>query len=136
MEQVNPSVYASADAEQKKERKKIIIISIITILFILILLVAVIVAATNRSKNEVAGGEISIDASGEIIDTKNKEEVKTEDSANKKEGGKSEAKAETKTSDTTSTIAKTGPEDFIPLALLGGSLTTFLTSLYLSKKSA
>ena len=134
MEQVNPSVYASADAEQKKERKKIIIISVTTILLILILLVAVIIAATNRNQSTTSGEMINIDETSENIDADT--EAKTPVAESPKPAEATPAEIPSETTDTTTSIAKTGPEDFIPLALLGGSFTTFLTSLYLSKKSA
>ena len=143
MDQVNPSVYAALDAEQAKERKKIIIISIVAIALILILLIAIIVTATSHNQNDsLSGDKINLNVASEDFEVV---EVKTE--AKQPESKEIETKSETQSpaakeqpavqpvATSTETIAQTGPEDIIPLAIVSGTITTFLTSFYLNKKS-
>ena len=120
--------------EDKKARRKLITIAISTVALILILIVAIVVVSIKKPATPVATGETT------AFEEEPKEENLTEE----------KPKEETKTNqitieptisapivtETVTTMPTTGPEDFLSAALLLGSLTTFLTSAYLAKKSA
>ena len=120
--------------EDKKARRKLITIAISTVALILILIVAIVVVSIKKPATPVATGETT------AFEEEPKEETKTEEEP--KEATKvgqitTESTVSTPiVTETVTTMPATGPEDFVPAALLLGSLTTFLTSAYLAKKSA
>ena len=121
------------EADQKA-RRKIMTIAISAVALILILIVAIVVVSTKKPAKPVTTGETT------AFEEEPKEEVKTEEVVEKESKigqitTESTAKASV-VAETASAVPTTGPEDFLPVALLLGSFTTFLTSAYLAKQSA
>lgn len=124
---------------EKKERRKVVIFAGVTVALILALIVAIVVVATNKSSRKNIGGtdnaSFTISENSEVKD----EPVKTETKAEPKPTTTVSTKTETRAasaSETVSNMPNTGPEDFLPVAVALGSLTTAGSAYIMSKKRA
>lgn len=145
----------------KKERRKIIAIATAAVVIILILIVAIIVVATKKTTKTVS---VTENSNTEVVIDENKDEntgeaEKTENAENKentenkvvenKESGattignlstdtnkQSEAKASSTTTERSNNMPTTGPEEYLPIALMAGMLVAYLSSRVLAKRSA
>ena len=135
---------------EKKERRKIIIIAGILVAIILILLAAVIMVANKKS------------AKSEVVNTNPNSAIQIADNDTDKTDAGSSAQSDKSTSSstgnlstkveddsssekkvsvdavaaTTSSMPNTGPEDFIPFVLIGGTTVAYLLSRTLAKRDA
>ena len=141
-------MYNQVQAE-KKERRKIIAVATIAVAIILILIAAIVVVATRKTaRNGASNGNTAV----QVDSNEKKDENKSEES-NPKESESdnpmmgelsttTETKEETKPTNSVaaessdSPIPTTGPEDYLPIALMAGMLVTYLTSRKLAKEEA
>lgn len=118
----------------KKARRKVIGITTAIVVVILALVVAIIVVATNKSNNTVEeGAAFTLDekpaeadkAATTIVESPVSEGVSV---------GSTVINATPATTETTDTVASTGPEDLLPLALSAGAATTAGLAFILNKR--
>ena len=119
--------------EDRKARRKIITIAISTVVLILILIVAIVVVSVKQSSPKSSEQVTTF----EVVESDEPEANKSEE----KKANTQFSQITTKTTtpvvtETASSVPTTGPEDFLPIALILGALTAFITSTHLAKKSA
>lgn len=117
---------------EKKQRKNLITTAISMLVVIVLLVVAIIVTALDK-KNEqgivgIENGEFTI-----VSEEQKTEETKTAEP--EKETKVVTIKTDSKATEK-ETLPQTGAEDFLPLALALGTLTTGATALVLHKREA
>ena len=148
-------MYYQEEAD-KKERRKIIAVATAAVALILILLVAIIVVATKKARPVVTseGENTSFEISENTEDTEStnttstEETVETEDvivagfsTETETSEAKDEVKEEAAATESAATVGNadsvvdTGPEEILPLALVAGTLTTYLYSAKLAKEN-
>lgn len=109
---------------EKNDRRKIITVATAIVVVVLILIVAIVVVATRKSGDNVT----VTDGASTTIETP-KEEPKEEPKAPVET-----VTVSTQPTTTAKAVVDTGPEDFLPMALAFGSLTTAGTAYLMSKK--
>ncbi len=140
----------------KKERRKIIAIATAAVVIILVLIIAIIVVATKKTTKTVS---VTENSNTEVVIDENKDEntgetEKAENAENKEAENKdtnaaatignlstdtnkqSEAKASSTTTERSNNMPTTGPEEYLPIALMAGMLVAYLSSRVLAKRSA
>lgn len=150
-------MYNQIEAE-KKERRKIIAVATVAVAIILILIAAIVVVATKKTARDTAKTTetetAQVNENNSSTENKDKDETKSEAESESGDVAKNEAvdeetegdnpmMSEEATTETTNTVAttdssmpSTGPEDFLPIALMAGMLVTCLGSRKLAKKEA
>lgn len=152
-------MYNQVEAD-KKERRRIIAVATVIVVLILVLLIAIIVVATKKSqKASVNSGQntsftisdtdesVSSEPIDDNSDTQEKDEAATTEDGSMTIGlitTKTDESAESSERsnivrgevEASSAMPSTGPEDFLPIALMAGMLITYLSSAVLTKREA
>lgn len=127
-----------------KNKKRVIIVTLIMAVIVMALVVVIIVAATSRTKKPetasvVSSGTVAVDQSeenGENIAMENPAPVSNEGDAGTIKSEPIIITVPEPEVAEESTLPATGPLDLLPIALIFGSLTTYLASLKLAKSEA
>lgn len=129
--QPNPNLYGQQNNSQKI--RFIIVTSIVAIVVLGIAVWAIVALVSGKNKNSTA--KVDTGAVQEQTDNKQKEtEKKTSDTTTESTTVVIPTKTQTVEAPKED-IPSTGPEEFLPIALVLGALTTYIGSIKLAKSS-
>ena len=115
---------------EKRERRRIISVAVAAAVLILVLIVAIIVVATKKTPSENVGGSENTSFVGTIEE----EEAKDEETVVGTISTETTPVQTPTSSVVTENIPDTGPEDLLPIALMLGALTAYITTLVMKKR--
>lgn len=126
---------------EKRERRRIISVAVAAAVLILVLIVAIIVVATKKTPSENVGGSENTSFVLEGSESTEEEEGTVEEEKSDSEEtvvgtiSTETTPVQTPTSSVvTENIPDTGPEDLLPIALMLGALTAYITTLVMKKR--